>query len=1519
MTSKYKNKNGGKKLAVAVLVIAMMFVSGLVIVAPGDYSDGAASTPSGSATSITAEITDLPSDGMIQDDSKNYKVTSSVSLTIPGQSSTQKTINLYVAQGVTVTIVGAPGASDSANNIVNIIPADKDCASHYTSNDSSVGITGLVSGSIIVSNNSFGSNGVASVMTVSNNSKATANTIAFTQGDVRIGSSGLETTCSISNVEYGILVQASSNYKYNPVGASVSVTLAEGNIVTVMNGSATVTQTINNKDNTISLSKVVSTAGVVIKGVADSAGNFPTVEGEADDSGLITITTGQFRDAYTESAQKFVNSNVNAVVETKTSTANVYMNQIPAETSTESLTYEIWGTISQISDVNLKQHDTGFKDASIKMTAGSTLLVEEGVTVAIAGLEVPSTGNADVRIFGTVESVAVSGSTGTIDVLLGSTGVVSGGLVVTGSTNVRFGEDNLIGKNLYSELPEDAILGEAATIPEGTTYTLKANLGLNGQTLTVNGTLIIEAGCEIFGTGIAAEEIVLGQNGSIINNGVIGAVTGITVGDGTNGVTIKGVSGIQFGYVTVSTAKNFSISGEVASIGADSRVEVVGAVYVGADLIIGDDVTLISVGTMVIQKGVDIIIDGTLEGTLNMGTVSEIQINGKLAKNASIVIPVGESDRNGASAAQTIELKATVNYVSGFIVSTVNVKTGTSSNPVYTMTAYIYGEISTKDNAATLTLTGSVATQTLTIAEGAELTINEDVTFVVDSNALMVFDGMMIVDDGATATCTSYTGAMYEITIGTGVNAKTTTYYTNFADAVSVIAQADDTTVTAKVTEISTSFTLNDKEIVILSGSAKITSDAEVKVLQGGKLQGSISKVEGLLYIAKGVTGTTVVDYDSKKVDSAGNTTYSGLKVALRDAVPGDVLTIKSANVTESLAIPAGVKVIITESLTVKGDLTIPEGSELVAPNITVNGKDSENIADVIVEGTLDLSAGSVLGTYNAVYSTGTVILRTPSTNMNGAYYQNDDGKIVLTTIAKAVASGEDVTVIGTVSETSDVIVKDAVFNIASSAVVTVGSITLDGASIVNDGTLTTVVKAASGIDGTAVVSVSKTTAGFATSSSVVDGETVYVLSIDAISGTVSIKEGAVTIKTVVTAAEKSVLTVDEGAELIIAENTTLNTLNSTVTVDGTITVSKNLTVKTNDGSTTIVPLIINGIMNVEKTGVVSIDDVTVLGTLQVVKNGSFTTEAMTVGKSPFTTGADATVVGKITISVGGYVKVYAGAVASVEDVDVASFSINGADYAVVYFNGTVSGATVFKNDDFSVPGYVEISNPWTEDLDEKSYNKDLTPENVSVTVSIEPGTQLKIGALFYGTTGPVDGGMPVGTYSVSAKALPGYTGTAIVELWIDGVQQDPVKGTITLTTDMIGKEVIIVSTFGITPTPEPTPEPGTAATDVAISINNDGMKVTIVLRGIDGYVPAGQIKVNYTFMDDGFQDFGSKTDNYVSTEESFAVVTIDLTAEQYFSGIININVEFIIDGETVDKTPNMSFTPASIEAATAS
>ena len=127
--------------------------------------------------------------------------------------------------------------------------------------------------------------------------------------------------------------------------------------------------------------------------------------------------------------------------------------------------------------------------------------------------------------------------------------------------------------------------------------------------------------------------------------------------------------------------------------------------------------------------------------------------------------------------------------------------------------------------------------------------------------------------------------------------------------------------------------------------------------------------------------------------------------------------------------------------------------------------------------------------------------------------------------------------------------------------------------------------------------------------------------------------------------------------------------------------------------------------------------------------------------------------------------------------------------------------------------------------------------------------------------------------------------------------------------------QITLNAVYGTTPAPTP----GTAATDVAISINNDGMKVTIVLRGIDGYVPAGQIKVNYTFMDDGFQDFGSKTDNYVSTEESFAVVTIDLTAEQYFNGIININVEFIIDGETVDKTPNMSFTPASIEAATAS
>ena len=1456
MTNKYTNKNGEMKLLAAVLAIAMMLVAGIVVTSSGNDLDAAPSVPSGSATEISGTITDLPSEGIIEvgfeGDSKNYKVTSNVSLTIPGQASAAKSINLYLAQGVTVTIIGTSGSSISQNITVNVIPADRGCVNAYASDDSKVSIVGLISGSIAVTNNTFGSNGVASVMTVSNNAKAVMDSAAFTQGDVRIGSTGLETTVPVSGVAYGILVSDETSgyedYKYYPLGASVSVTLLTNkNSVTVLDGSATVTQTVGGKDNTLSLSKVKSEDGANAIKVTGGDSAIPKLDGIAT-TGLITVTTGTIEKG------TVTNAYINAVV----GTDDTITNQIPAEVTVAAQVFTIWGTIVQVNDVDLTNHGDydeesdswEYKDATISLDSGSTLLIEEGVTIKAKALAGPDSGNADVRILGEVVTDDISTNKNNVKVLLGSTGTVSGGLEVTGNTNVRSGQDNPITDNLYSELPENAILGGAATIPEGITYTIKANLGLNGNTLTVNGTLIIEDGAEIFGTGIAAEMIILGENGSIVNNGVIAAVTPITVSDTVNGAKINGVSGIQFGYITVDGNKKISISGEIEAVGAGAKVEAVNAVYIGADLIIGSDVTFVSSTSVVVPKGVDIIIDGELSGTLKMGTVSEIQINGKLADTAKIDIPVGTSDKNASilGETKTVSLEASTNYVSGFAVSTVNVKSGTSTSPVYTITAYISGSIVTstaQGASATLTITGSAATQELVVAEGDEVAVASNVT-ISEIDASIIFDGTMVFSPRAAAVVLSdYSGATYSVK-NTTLNLYTT-YYTNFADAISAIAGADDKKVTADVTAISTSFTLNEKETVVLAGSVKITSDAEVEVLKGGKLQGTISKVEGLLYIEKGVTGTTVADYDSKKVDSAGNTTYAGLKVALRDSNPGDVLTIKSANVTESLTVPAGVKIVVTESLTVAGDLVIPEGSELVAPNVTVNGK-VDDIADVVVEGTLDLSAGSILGVYNAVYSTGTVILGTPSENMNGAYYENDDGKIVLTTIAKAAESGEDLTVIGTVTEASDVIIEDVVFNIASSAVVTVDSITLDGASIVNDGTLTAVVKAASGVDGTAVVSVVKTTAGFATSSSVVEDDTVYVLSIDAISGTVSIDEGTVTIKTIVTAAAKSVLTIGEGAELIIAENTTISTLDSTVKIDGTVIVSKNLNVTTNDGSTKIVPLVINGAMKVEKTGNVDIDNVTVLGTLEVVKNGSFTTEAMTVGKSPLTTGDAATVTGIITISSGGYVKVYAGSVASVDGAKVASFSINGADYAVVYYNGAVTGATVFDDDSFSVPGYEEITNPWTGALEEKSYNKDLTPENVEVTVSIEPGTQLKIGALFYGTTGAIQGGMPVGTYSVSAKALPGYEGTAIVELWIDGVKQDPVQGTIKLTTDMIEQEVVIVSTFGT----EPTPTPVDPSKDFIVSTSVvDDKKVIVSVISLDGgYLVAGtEVEVTFTTL----------------------------------------------------------------------
>ena len=96
---------------------------------------------------------------------------------------------------------------------------------------------------------------------------------------------------------------------------------------------------------------------------------------------------------------------------------------------------------------------------------------------------------------------------------------------------------------------------------------------------------------------------------------------------------------------------------------------------------------------------------------------------------------------------------------------------------------------------------------------------------------------------------------------------------------------------------------------------------------------------------------------------------------------------------------------------------------------------------------------------------------------MSGAYYDGDDGRVV-TTVSKAIAGAIDaenytVTVIGTVNDTTDVVLGGVTLVISAGANATLGNIDVQSSNVYTQGTgvLTATLVGQSGIDGSATQS----------------------------------------------------------------------------------------------------------------------------------------------------------------------------------------------------------------------------------------------------------------------------------------------------------------------------------------------------------------------------------------------------------------------------------------------------------------
>ena len=580
-----------------------------------------------------------------------------------------------------------------------------------------------------------------------------------------------------------------------------------------------------------------------------------------------------------------------------------------------------------------------------------------------------------------------------------------------------------IGGELETDLPvNNATLNDNLTIPEGMTLTVSGNLFLNGKSITVNGTLVIQNKACIYDL-TSGPGIILGSEGAIQNNGTIGngnavkiAVADENGASSTNSyVTMQGVSGLEFSVTKDANKKDvLMISGDVSRISSVAQNQFTTTGVVIGDLTVGKNVTMNVTGSLNVAKSSAVVINGSVAGTgsIILDNGSYVSVNGAIANGVTIAVKVGTvgEGSNVEGDGKTIFTFGTSGKntnVAGITISAGRITTPSDDGKtsIITQVAYLNGTLKTIGKAvgdndtsgATKTSEALSVSGDFYVAADNTFTITKDVSFSV--TGIVTVYGMIV--DQTNADNIDYIGAKYTITTEGENNSETeVTYYTTFDAALGVIDTVDDKTLEANVEKVSTNFTVGAGQTVEMNGNTIVSSDATVTVEAEGSLTG-ITKVEGMVVVKDG--GDCSIPrggYAVRSVSADNTVTYAGLKVAISNAQPGDVIEIGTGSTTESLTIPQGVTVTVKESLEIGGDLTVSQGAKLEVKG-TLTFTKTEG-AKVTVNGELDASKGAVNGTY-ALTSPGKSSFSALPANYNGAMYQDVNGVTVITSIASAV------------------------------------------------------------------------------------------------------------------------------------------------------------------------------------------------------------------------------------------------------------------------------------------------------------------------------------------------------------------------------------------------------------------------------------------------------------------------------------------------------------------------------------
>ena len=786
---------------------------------------------------------------------------------------------------------------------------------------------------------------------------------------------------------------------------------------------------------------------------------------------------------------------------------------------------KIYGEIT--GDLTIKKEGSG--TVLIRDAEGNpqTLTIAEGANLTMDGFSNwPIGAGMTLKIEGSITGANTTNTSGTFVINT----VDNDGTIVTYPTtnlndvtlsgNVQYETDNIAYEfkgmldQDFTVSTEQSLTGDL-WIPDGVTLTVASGgvLNMAGYGIYVQGTLDVQANGAIKNIGTGADGTVFGKgtillhrDGEILNEGVIGSGSQVTVSadirtknitgqtddaaygglfantdlrvnyNGVGSVIMQNVEGVSFDIVNSNSVRYLTITGDVNSYGGNSPNTVSATdVRIAGELTIGDDVVFTADGVTVTSSAI-VNVDGNLKTTGNgfiMTYNSTVNVDGQV--DGLITAQTGDFvSKDGIGNTTTTVNLAAINHVTGIVLTVGQVAYVDDNTAKTKQILYISGNLDvleTGNNTEAKMVINNANGGLSYVAEGDVLDVDE---YVEVDGGNTVVEGQVVYIDENNEKPINFNGTQYTIEGASGED--DVGYITTFEAAYGQIANAKDTTIVIlgdMTIEIDVNLT-SKQTIDLNDNQVKIDTDATVEVQRGGTIDGKIYDVQGVLISYNGGGVTAPQNYAVYK-KTTEYTQWSGLIPAINNAVAGDVIDVKNpATVEDDMTIPAGVTVNNESVLTFEEDLVIAETAVLNNEGeIQMVGEKST----ITVNGTLDSSEGDVnfmnkntgadAGTNpyipatskgaddsRSMTSVGSSVIGTGSNVdrfISAAYYTNEDGYTEYTTVAKAVAAAEameysvtNVVVVGTLNQSDDItLAAGTTLTIDDDAKVTLGKVTL--------------------------------------------------------------------------------------------------------------------------------------------------------------------------------------------------------------------------------------------------------------------------------------------------------------------------------------------------------------------------------------------------------------------------------------------------------------------------------------------